>query len=309
MKQTQNQFYGKKLDVPKNMAPGSTYVCVDEKCVFVTGQDGIPQNILINNYGENILALNQTAENYSSLIDGDAPGNLIYVKNTEGTVWLPGGLGGDYYPSGWYVWNGLNWISDRNSIANQFKTNIDLLNLKVNTQAGYSLTQNDLTDSLKINYDTAVSWVNTNGANVPYHLTNIDNPHGVSSSQVGLGNVDNTSDADKPISDPQNLVLNSKADKTQILTNVPLGALFTDTVYDPTDIDVHLADQSSNPHSIEKDDLGLGSVDNTSDVNKPTSLMTQEKLDYKVSETFIIRRAAMETQSQINFINLRQETW
>lgn len=32
------------------------------------------------------------------------------------------------------------------------------------------------------------------------HYTNYDNPHNVTASQVGLGNVDNTSDADKPVS-------------------------------------------------------------------------------------------------------------
>lgn len=32
------------------------------------------------------------------------------------------------------------------------------------------------------------------------HVTNKSNPHGVTKSQVGLSNVDNTSDADKPIS-------------------------------------------------------------------------------------------------------------
>lgn len=33
------------------------------------------------------------------------------------------------------------------------------------------------------------------------HINNVANPHAVTKSQVGLGNVDNTSDADKPVSD------------------------------------------------------------------------------------------------------------
>ena len=42
------------------------------------------------------------------------------------------------------------------------------------------------------------------------HTVNTDNPHGVTKSQVGLGNVDNTSDANKPVSDATQLVLDEK---------------------------------------------------------------------------------------------------
>lgn len=35
------------------------------------------------------------------------------------------------------------------------------------------------------------------------HVSDIDNPHGVTAAQVGLGSVDNTADADKPISTAQ----------------------------------------------------------------------------------------------------------
>ena len=48
---------------------------------------------------------------------------------------------------------------------------------------------------------------------------------------VGLANVDNTSDIDKPVSTAQQTALDGKVDDAQVLTNVPVGALFTDTVY------------------------------------------------------------------------------
>lgn len=35
---------------------------------------------------------------------------------------------------------------------------------------------------------------------VSEHIADVENPHGVTKSQVGLGEVDNTSDADKPVS-------------------------------------------------------------------------------------------------------------
>lgn len=48
-------------------------------------------------------------------------------------------------------------------------------------------------------------------------------------TDVGLGNVDNTSDVSKPISSATQTALDLKVDDTQVLTNVPVGALFTDT--------------------------------------------------------------------------------
>ena len=48
---------------------------------------------------------------------------------------------------------------------------------------------------------------------------------------VGLGNVDNTSDLDKPISTATQTALDGKVNNSQVLTNVPVGAKFTDTVY------------------------------------------------------------------------------
>lgn len=49
-------------------------------------------------------------------------------------------------------------------------------------------------------------------------------------SSVGLGNVDNTSDINKPISTATQTALNGKVNNSQVLTNVPSGAKFTDTI-------------------------------------------------------------------------------
>ncbi len=42
MKQTQNQFYGKKAEMPSKMAPGSTYICSDEDTIYHAREDGVP---------------------------------------------------------------------------------------------------------------------------------------------------------------------------------------------------------------------------------------------------------------------------
>ena len=79
---------------------------------------------------------------------------------------------------------------------------------------------------------------------------------GISQTMVGLGNVDNTSDADKQISTATQNALDLKA---------PIdNPKFTGTV-----------------EGVTKAMVGLGNVDNTSDVDKPVSQATKAALDFK----------------------------
>lgn len=63
--------------------------------------------------------------------------------------------------------------------------------------------------------------------NLETHINNKSNPHEVTKDQVGLGNVDNTSDANKPISNATQTALNGKFSATegnnlkQIVNNMP----------------------------------------------------------------------------------------
>ena len=50
------------------------------------------------------------------------------------------------------------------------------------------------------------------------HIADQENPHNVTAEQVGLGNVDNTSDADKPVSTAQQAALDLKANATDVYT-------------------------------------------------------------------------------------------
>jgi len=116
---------------------------------------------------------------------------------------------------------------------------------------------------------------------VDTHIADTTNPHSVTKAQVGLPNADNTSDADKPVSTAAQSALDGKVDDAQVLTDVPSGALFTDTIYDSTAVDAHIADVTTNPHSVTKTQVGLGNADNTSDANKPVSTAAQSALDLK----------------------------
>ena len=111
-------------------------------------------------------------------------------------------------------------------------------------------------------------WENSAGQDLDEHEANVSNPHIVTKAQVGLGNVDNTSDLDKPVSTAVQGELDNKE---------PQNA----------NIQAHIAD-TNNPHGVDAGDLGLGNVDNTSDVDKPISTATQTALDGKVDDSDVI---------------------
>lgn len=56
-----------------------------------------------------------TATDYDELvlITGVKTGDFAYVFNSQGTAWLPGSLGGSYYPSGFYIYDGAVWKMDQ----------------------------------------------------------------------------------------------------------------------------------------------------------------------------------------------------
>lgn len=61
--------------------------------------------------------IEQIALNYSSLRDGSKEGALAFVEQSQGTAWLPYTVGGTYYPKGWYIWDGMQWISSKSNVA------------------------------------------------------------------------------------------------------------------------------------------------------------------------------------------------
>lgn len=54
------------------------------------------------------------------------------------------------------------------------------------------------------------------------HITDTDNPHAVTKEQIGLGNVDNTSDLEKPISDATQAALDALESSQRFIFNKPI---------------------------------------------------------------------------------------
>ena len=199
---------------------------------------------------------------------------------------------------------------ERVSLSQEINDSLDLANTSV---------QPDVLDSAIDNVNTTITT----------HIDDTNNPHAVTKAQVGLGNVDNTADIDKPISNATREALDSleanfdanidsinaeissinedinelderKADKATTLAgygitdaytkdeiNTELDKKLDETVAAETyativNLNSHTSD-TSNPHSVTKAQVGLGNVNNTSDLAKPISNATQSALDLKAN--------------------------
>ena len=175
---------------------------------------------------------------------------------------------GDKPPALWE-----NWF--RNTIYESVKENrekIDIVNLaktdktyvdgklatKVDKVSGKGLSTNDFTDFYKTEVDKVADKADITA--LTSHKIDRANPHGVTKAQIGLNNVNNTADMNKPVSHSMQTALDKKADITLL--------------------DAHKNDKL-NPHKVTKSQVGLGNVDNTADIDKPISRAVQAALDTK----------------------------
>lgn len=78
--------------------------------------------------------------------------------------------------------------------------------------------------------------------------------------------------------------LMSSSDKTKLDGLKDQAGITSDINAVQTNLETHI-NNKSNPHEVNKDQVGLGNVDNTSDANKPISNATQTALNGKFSAT------------------------
>ena len=117
---------------------------------------------------------------------------------------------------------------------------------------------------------------------------------GITRAMVGLSNVDNTSDIDKPISKIQQLSLNYKQELLTSNSSLTIKKISTNEIVNNGDLTVkgncYIGDQSADTvtfynnmtiNGITNSTVGLGNVDNTSDADKPVSTEQQAALDLK----------------------------
>lgn len=120
------------------------------------------------------------------------------------------------------------------------------------------------------------------------HIDKTDNPHKVTKEQVGLGNVDNTSDSEKPVSKLQQEAIDNVQKKIA---------------------EEHI-DNHDNPHNVSKEQVGLGNVDNTSDLDKPVSNLQQEAInEAKTAAESAYALANYKTSAHVIMLRLDPTQW
>lgn len=162
----------------------------------------------------------------------------------------------------------LKFITYRQE-AQQIGRNTLTITSATTSQAGL-MSSSDKTklDGLK---DQAgiTSDINAVQTNLETHINNKSNPHEVTKDQVGLGNVDNTSDANKPISNATQTALNGKFSATdgnalkQRVDNIP-ELVATDITVDSDNDSVNI--------SLDKTSIVDGTLSGTTiNINSATA--------------------------------------
>lgn len=157
----------------------------------------------------------------------------------------------------------LNFTTYRQE-AQQVGRNTLTITSATTSQAGL-MSSSDKTklDGLKdqAEIDTSINNVQNN---LTTHISNKSNPHSVTKVQVGLGNVDNTSDANKPISNATQTALNGKFSATD-------GNALKQTIEDMPNL---VVTEGSVSHKNNNISLSLRQQDLKDPVNTDSILLT-----------------------------------
>lgn len=93
------------------------------------GNVGIRYNVL--NYNELLTISTQSLHDFA------------YIREAQGTQWLPGSLGGTYYSAGLYMWDGTSWKKDDTQLLEAVNTLVTNLHTHTNKTVLDLISQND----------------------------------------------------------------------------------------------------------------------------------------------------------------------
>lgn len=165
-------------------------------------------------------------------------------------------------------------------IKSELEPQVNNLNDAINTK------QDSTDNTLETTSKTVVGAINEVNSVTSAHINNTNNPHAVTKAQLGIENVDNTSDADKPVSTATQSAISSTANtlRSELEKEIELEVDFLNSSISTvsTALTAHEAN-TANPHSVTAEQIGLGNVDNTSDLDKPISNAVQSALNNKVT--------------------------
>lgn len=152
----------------------------------------VPSEKAVASAIEEVKSVASTAYKYKG---SDTYENILAKESPAvGDVWNSTTANGVYPKGTNYAWNGTEW----DALGGE----VDLSTYQVKAiTVGETPT-------------TVEAAINANKTAIDAHVAKQDNPHNVTAAQVGLDNVDNTADTDKPVSTAQQAALDLKQDKT-----------------------------------------------------------------------------------------------
>ena len=165
----------------------------------VASDTKVPSEKAVASAVEEVKAVASTAYKYKG---SDTYENIIVKENPAvGDVWNSTTANGVYPKGTNYAWNGTEW----DALGGE----VDLSTYQVK-----AITVGETSTTVEAAINANKTAIDANKTAIDAHVAKQDNPHNVTAAQVGLGNVDNTADADKPVSTAQQAALDLKQDKT-----------------------------------------------------------------------------------------------
>jgi len=196
------------------LALATAYAAVNDLIFYRVGSDGLPKKVELAASTNSVIGTGSTG-----LIETTAKS---YFLNTNSAIPLTN------LTNGLSTWGGSTNVRTLGAVTNG-SVPWNLLTGTPATLAGYGIT-NAATFAQGALAESALQPTGNGGS-----LTNL------SKSQVGLGNVDNTSDANKPVSTAQQTALDAKAAAPALVNNIATvdwsaGSLFTGTLTNNTTV-------------------------------------------------------------------------
>lgn len=206
-------------------------------------ESGIIPSVQLPSYVDDVIEV----DTFSNLPGTGESGKIYIVQDTNLT----------------YRWSGTAYVEISKSLAlgetsstaypgDKGKATTDKLNKTSNKVVVEPTTVNPSTDKIVLKYQTHFTSTNSNSEDS--HIINA-----ATTSQAGLM---------------------SSSDKTKLDGLKDQAGITSDIDAVQTNLETHI-NNKSNPHEVNKAQVGLGNVDNTSDANKPISTATQNALNSK----------------------------
>lgn len=206
-------------------------------------ESGIIPSAQLPSYVDDVIEV----DTFSNLPGTGESGKIYIVQDTNLT----------------YRWSGTGYVEISKSLAlgetsstaypgDKGKATTDKLNKTSNKVVVGPVTVNPSTDKVVLKYQT--HFTSTNSDSEDSHTINA-----ATTSQAGVM---------------------TSADKTKLNGLKDQAGITSDIDAVQTNLETHI-NNKSNPHEVNKAQVGLGNVDNTSDANKPISNATQNALNSK----------------------------